>query len=235
MLRPGLHLPSGDSRFFVHATYLRSFCPSRDAGRLDPPDQGGDNADVDDVLPGLSEALSAMNRGDVEPAVALVDPDVDWRADRRGTGGGARPRAVTARTRRAGISSSRSTRARRDRVSSSSRWSRLLRLATAWWSAGAGRWRMGWRGRGAARPGASGARRADCGLPGPPEPSRRDGLRPTRGLNAGITSAHRLLHERADPCLFGGGQLLQREGGRPHGAVVEVRLVAEAERRVPAS
>src|SRR5438034_9121279 len=47
------------------------------------------------------------------------------------------------------------------------------------------------------------------------------------------SSAHRFLHERADPCLFGGGQLLQREGGRPHGAFVEVRLVAEAERRVP--
>src|SRR3712207_8063624 len=49
----------------------------------------------------------------------------------------------------------------------------------------------------------------------------------------GQSSAHRFLHERADPCLFGGGQLLQREGGWPHGAFVEVRLVAEAERRVP--
>src|SRR5882724_4396471 len=39
------------------------------------------------------------------------------------------------------------------------------------------------------------------------------------------SSAHRFLYERADPC-FGGG-------GRPHGAFVEVRLVAEAERRVP--
>src|SRR5215212_5926632 len=46
-------------------------------------------------------------------------------------------------------------------------------------------------------------------------------------------SAHRSLHERADPCLFDGSQLLQREGGRPHGAFVEVRLVVEAERRVP--
>src|SRR5881628_2428763 len=46
-------------------------------------------------------------------------------------------------------------------------------------------------------------------------------------------SAHRFLHERADPCLFGGGQLLQREGDRPQAAFVEVRLVAEAERRVP--
>src|SRR5215212_590359 len=47
------------------------------------------------------------------------------------------------------------------------------------------------------------------------------------------SSAHRSLHERADPCLSGGTQLLQREGDRPHGAFVEVRLVAEAERRVP--
>ena len=42
------------------------------------------------------------------------------------------------------------------------------------------------------------------------------------------SSAHRFLHERADPCLFGGSQLLQREGDRPHGAFVEVRRVAEA-------
>src|SRR6266576_2620952 len=47
------------------------------------------------------------------------------------------------------------------------------------------------------------------------------------------SSAHRFFHERADPCFGGGGQLLQREGDRPHGAFVEVRLVAEAERRVP--
>src|SRR5215210_8414175 len=46
-------------------------------------------------------------------------------------------------------------------------------------------------------------------------------------------SARCPLHERADPRLLGGGQLLQREGGRPHGPFVEVRLVAEAERRVP--
>src|SRR5438309_668719 len=39
------------------------------------------------------------------------------------------------------------------------------------------------------------------------------------------SSAHRFFHERADPC-FGGG-------GRPHGAFVEVRLVAESERGVP--
>jgi len=43
------------------------------------------------------------------------------------------------------------------------------------------------------------------------------------------SSARRFLHERADPCLFGGGQLLQREGDRPQGAFVEVRRVVEAE------
>src|SRR5665647_868598 len=47
------------------------------------------------------------------------------------------------------------------------------------------------------------------------------------------SSAHRFLPERADPRLFGGGQLLQREGYGPHGTFVEARLVAEAERRVP--
>src|ERR671916_64872 len=45
--------------------------------------------------------------------------------------------------------------------------------------------------------------------------------------------ARRPLHELADPRLFGGAQLLQREGDRPHGALVEVRRVVEAERRVP--
>src|SRR6266498_1448638 len=47
------------------------------------------------------------------------------------------------------------------------------------------------------------------------------------------SSAHRFLHERAAPYLVGGGQLRQSEGGRPDGALVEVRLVAEAERRIP--
>src|SRR3989475_6814019 len=47
------------------------------------------------------------------------------------------------------------------------------------------------------------------------------------------SSAYRFLHERADPSRFGGSQLLQREGDRPHGTFVEVRLVAEAERGVP--
>src|SRR5439155_10772408 len=45
--------------------------------------------------------------------------------------------------------------------------------------------------------------------------------------------AHRFFHERADPYLFGGTQVLEREGDRPHGAFVEVRCFFEAERRVP--
>src|SRR3989440_9753088 len=65
-------------------------------------------------------------------------------------------------------------------------------------------------------------------------PSIQRGDQPRRGARWRVqSSAHRFLHEPADPCLFGGGQLLQREGGRPHGAFVEVRLVAEAERGVP--
>src|SRR6266498_5423716 len=46
-------------------------------------------------------------------------------------------------------------------------------------------------------------------------------------------SAHRFLHERADLCLFGSSQLLQRENDRPQGAFVQVRRVLEAQRRVP--
>jgi len=38
-----------------------------------------DNPVMDEVLPGLNAALEAMSRGDVEPAVALLDPDVNWR------------------------------------------------------------------------------------------------------------------------------------------------------------
>src|SRR6266511_4115905 len=49
----------------------------------------------------------------------------------------------------------------------------------------------------------------------------------------GLSSAHRLLHERSDLLLVGGGQLRQSPGGRPHSALVEVRRVLEAERRVP--
>src|SRR3989454_3614113 len=66
---------------------------------------------------------------------------------------------------------------------------------------------------------------------GTPRPDRRSCL--GRGLVASTSLAHRFLHERGDPCLFGGSQPLQREGDRPHGPFVEVRLVAEAERRVP--
>jgi hypothetical protein len=43
-------------------------------------------------------------------------------------------------------------------------------------------------------------------------------------------SANGLLHECADPCLIGGGQLRECKGGRPHAAVVEIRRVVEAER-----
>ena len=49
----------------------------------------------------------------------------------------------------------------------------------------------------------------------------------------GQSSAHRFLHEGGDLCLFGSGQLLQREGGRPQGAFVEVGRVVEAECRIP--
>src|SRR5205807_6158197 len=48
-----------------------------------------------------------------------------------------------------------------------------------------------------------------------------------------FSSARRLLHERANLRLIGCGQLLQREGDRPHGAFVELRTVVEAEHRVP--
>src|SRR5262249_4436491 len=65
------------------------------------------------------------------------------------------------------------------------------------------------------------------------------GCRPPGHRQAGAVQwrarspAHRLFHECADPCLVGGGQLRQRVGDRPHGAVVEVRRVVEAERCVP--
>src|SRR5258705_3174421 len=53
------------------------------------------------------------------------------------------------------------------------------------------------------------------------------------GLPGLRSSAHGFFHERTDPCLVGCGQLGQGEGGRPHGALVDVRRVAEDERRVP--
>src|SRR5487761_1593255 len=46
-------------------------------------------------------------------------------------------------------------------------------------------------------------------------------------------SARRHPQECADPRLVNGGQLCQRERGRPHGALVEVRFVAETKRRIP--
>ena len=64
-----------------------------------------------------------------------------------------------------------------------------------------------------------------------PRPDRRSCIGP--GERRDQSSAHRFLHERADPCLFAGGQLLQREGDRPQGAFVEVRRVIEAKRCVP--
>jgi hypothetical protein len=42
------------------------------------------------------------------------------------------------------------------------------------------------------------------------------GLRPLKQLRL----SHRFLHERGDFLLLGGGQLLEREGGRPHGGFV---------------
>src|ERR1035437_1645365 len=55
--------------------------------------------------------------------------------------------------------------------------------------------------------------------------------RPVPG-SAATYSTHRFLHERTDPYLVGGGQLLQRKGDRPHGSIIEVRFVAETERCV---
>src|SRR6476646_2120696 len=46
-------------------------------------------------------------------------------------------------------------------------------------------------------------------------------------------SAHGFLYERADLRLVVCGQLLEREGDRPHGAFVELRAVVEAKDRVP--
>src|SRR5215218_6832605 len=56
---------------------------------------------------------------------------------------------------------------------------------------------------------------------------------PSRGRWRARVSTHCFLHKRADPGFVLGGQLRQREGGRPHGALVEVRVIVEAERRVP--
>jgi ketosteroid isomerase-like protein len=37
-----------------------------------------------ELLPGIREALEAMNRGDVEPSVSLLDERVEWRGPTRG-------------------------------------------------------------------------------------------------------------------------------------------------------
>ena len=63
-------------------------------------------------------------------------------------------------------------------------------------------------------------------------PPRRAGS-PAPGRAEARPSAHRFLHELADPLLVGGGQLRQGEGGRPHGALVEVRGSVEPEGRIP--
>src|SRR5689334_18431690 len=51
-------------------------------------------------------------------------------------------------------------------------------------------------------------------------------------IRPGTRSAHRFLQEGADLRLFGGGQLLEREGDRPQGSFVEVGRVVEAQRGV---
>jgi ketosteroid isomerase-like protein len=48
------------------------------------PRRPRDTAGVAEILPGMTEALAALNRGDVEPVAALLDPDVDWRGPPRG-------------------------------------------------------------------------------------------------------------------------------------------------------
>ena len=65
---------------------------------------------------------------------------------------------------------------------------------------------------------------------GNPRPNQRSCL----GLDpmASQSSTHRFLHEHGDPCLFGGSQPLQREGGWPHVALVEFCLVTESQRRI---
>ena len=37
-----------------------------------------------DILPGMVEAVAALNRGDVEAVAALMDDDVDWRGPSTG-------------------------------------------------------------------------------------------------------------------------------------------------------
>src|SRR5437016_2298520 len=69
-----------------------------------------------------------------------------------------------------------------------------------------------------------------------PASSRTTSPRPANGAmakaSATAPSAHRLFHKRGDLGLFAGSQLAERVLNRPHGAVVDFRLVAEAERLV---
>jgi ketosteroid isomerase-like protein len=43
-----------------------------------------ENLSMPELLPGLTTALEEFNRGNVEPTVALLDADVDWRGRPRG-------------------------------------------------------------------------------------------------------------------------------------------------------
>src|SRR5919199_6272028 len=75
-----------------------------------------------------------------------------------------------------------------------------------------------------------GAGSLHAGTPGPHRTIPAGARRSCRVLS----SAHRFRDKRADPLLIDGSQLLQCELGWPHAAFVELGLVAEAERRVPA-
>src|SRR5919204_6308377 len=75
-----------------------------------------------------------------------------------------------------------------------------------------------------------GAGSLHAGTPGPHRTIPAGARRSCRVLY----SAHRFLDKRADPLLIGSGQLRQCELGWPHAAFVELGLVAEAERRIPA-
>ncbi len=61
------------------------------------------------------------------------------------------------------------------------------------------------------------------------EPRRRAKI---AGCRLESASAHCFLHERDDPGLLGVGEISERECRWPHGALIELRLVAEAERCV---
>src|SRR5436309_513035 len=98
--------------------------------------------------------------------------------------------------------------------SMSARWSRNTSLALVW----------------------SSHRKSDWTATRPRVLRRQRGVtssRPTITPSVGSVLRYRFLHERGDPCLFGGSQPLERECVRPHVALVEVRLITEAERRVP--